>query len=128
MISKKIIILFALISLIIFSGCPNIDPPPGDEQTRLYYMPIQCGGNPWEMWYSEGGIQYFDEPTESQLVMDYYTTVHGVELLQVKITPAPPGTTVCKACSCARGDTIEVRIYSRDEEKMLGLGWVTGFI
>ncbi len=118
-----LLFLIAFFALFFLAGCVNIDPPIGDEQAWVSYVPVQCGGNPWEMWYASGGINYLAEPTEGQLVQDYYTTQQGIEILEVIIIPPVPGTDVCAACSCPRGDSIDVRIYSKDSAKMLELGW-----
>lgn len=98
----------------------------GAEETEtqwLSYSPIQCGGNPWEIWHDSLGREYIREPTEEEILTEYFEVVHGIEILEYKNIPIEPGTGVCAACTCPRGDTIEVLVGENDAGKMAELGW-----
>ncbi|MBS3068978.1 hypothetical protein J4441_01285 [Candidatus Micrarchaeota archaeon] len=140
---KKYVALFALFaSLVLFYGCiaaPSAEPPVppigGANQTNqsnqtnpnanatvwLSYEPIQCGGNPWQIWEAESGRQYIRAPTEEEILTAYYLQVYGVEILQYQ-SRYTHGI-VCLACSCPRGDTISIEVYEKSKAKMLSLGW-----
>jgi len=95
---------------------------PNSGSTKiLYYSPIQCGGNPWEIWYTNGGIFFIKAPTEQELVHAYYSNVYNVQILSFETKKV--SDIVCLACSCPRGDIIIVSTSSSDAQKMLSLGW-----
>ncbi|MFH1256653.1 MAG: hypothetical protein V1494_05165 [Candidatus Diapherotrites archaeon] len=117
--------IFSLLFLLLL-GCiePKPLPPPPSTTATVYYSPIQCRGNPWEQWYDSGAVNYLKAPTEEELVKDYYSLVEKIEIIKVEVIPAPPGTTVCMACSCSNGDTIKATVEAKNREKMLSLGWL----
>ena len=95
----------------------------GGSAATLSYAPIQCQGNPWEIWHNSLGRTYIRAPTEEEILKEYYSTVHGIPVVSYKNSPAPPGTIVCMACQCPRGDTIKVSVSAEDAKKMAALGW-----
>jgi len=118
----KAMLLLAVAVLSLTVGCVIPEPPP-DSHVWANYNPVQCNGNPWEEWYAFGAINYVTEPTQEQLITDYYSIEHGVQILEVVIYPPPPGTVVCEACNCPRGETVQAKIFRKDMEKMESLGW-----
>ncbi|MBI4052988.1 MAG: protease complex subunit PrcB family protein [Candidatus Diapherotrites archaeon] len=99
--------------------------------TVLTYAPIQCGENPWEKWHADLNRVYIRAPTEEEILKEYYSIVHGIPVVSYKNIPAPPGTIVCMACQCPRGDKIEIWVDNSTEtgrknvEKLVELGWKT---
>ncbi len=93
----------------------------------LFYSPIQCGNNPWEQWHNDLNRQYFRAPTEQEIVTEYLQTVLNVNIVDYRRVPAMPGTAVCTACNCARGDSIQILVNKSDENKTESAGWKKEF-
>jgi hypothetical protein len=55
------------------------------ERTTLQYKDILCNETPWAKWYGEGNIQFFKEPTESELIVAYYSNVYGIEVTDITV-------------------------------------------
>ncbi len=55
------------------------------ERTTLEYKNILCNETPWAKWYGEGNIQFFKEPTESELIVAYYSNVYGIEVTDITV-------------------------------------------
>jgi len=104
---------------------PEEEAVPDTEQklASISYSPIQCNGNPWDIWHDSLGRTYIRAPTEEEILKEYYSTVHGVTVISYQNIPAPPDLIVCTACQCPRGDTIRVSASPADAEKMKALGW-----
>ncbi|MFH0954553.1 MAG: hypothetical protein V1777_00405 [Candidatus Micrarchaeota archaeon] len=123
---KNIFILAIVIlaGLILFSvQTASQNPQPGIQNQWLEYKPIQCGQNPWEVWEAASGRVYFRAPTEKEILTNYLQTVQGVTILDYKTIPAPDGYATCKACSCQRGDTIQIQTSFADSVKLQNTGW-----
>ena len=130
---NKLVLAVLLIGIIAFAGCiesttPPFEPEPiPSPQTQwLYYSPVQCGENPWEIWHNGLDRQYFQQPLEEDIVKEYYQTIHNVQILEFKALQLAPDTAVCLSCDCPRGDTLKILINKTDSEKMIELGWRTG--
>jgi len=92
-----------------------------EETTWLSIEPIQCKGNAWEKWLAESDIRFAKEPTEKEVLTVYFKNALNIELLDYK--SQKKYDVVCMACNCPRGDEIFVKIYSKDKEKLIALGW-----
>ncbi len=121
--NTKTILAFLLITALFLAGCIEEPAPPQPREEWLSYEPVQCQQNPWEIWHKGLNRQYFRQPTEEEILVDYFKTVHNIQILDTIKIPAPPDFVSCKACTCARGDTIKVLIKENDVSKMLELGW-----
>lgn len=123
--------IFAILILImaILSGCIQSNPQKNENDSNssqkvlLSISPIQCGENSWQKWHSSLNRTYIRAPTEKEILTEYFRTVQNIEILDFKNIPAKPGTIVCAACNCSRGDTIEVLVSEKDKAKMIELGW-----
>lgn len=108
--------------------------PKAGDKTWVEIDPIQCGGNPWEIFYSEKGVA-FDASTqlsvkpkpverldksEDLIIKDYYRA-KGVEIFEVRSKKTHE--IVCESCSCPRGDTLYLFVGDSDLEKILALGY-----
>ena len=73
--------------------------------------PIQCGGNPWEIWWRDtrGG----EEADEATILAAYLATELGVEV--VFSWSRLVARAVCMACSCPRGDRLTVVVKGDDD-------------
>ena len=102
---------------------------PAPETTWVSIEPTQCSTNPWEQWSDENAPPAppcpegeFCEPSpESGKITAYFLAVHNIEVLEVK--SFWKYDVVCEACSCPRGDELQLHIKLSDLQKMLGLGW-----
>ena len=98
----------------------------------LGYSPVQCGGNPWEIWFREKGEIYFPCPEgaqcspigEGDIIKKYYSAEYNIKALYYE--KVENDIIVCAACNCPRGDGILLKLYSKDREKMVSLGWKEG--
>lgn len=122
--------LIPLCAFLLISGCVGVPQdsfqPPNPQNAsnatlQLSYSPIQCGQNPWEIWESNSGRQYVRAPTEEEVLKNYYSSVHGIEILNYSSVQVHE--VVCAACTCSRPDVLGIKIYEKDKEKMLSLGW-----
>lgn len=70
------------------------------------YQGVQCITEPWQDWYLSGEINYIKEPSEKQLIIDYYA-FQGVEIKEVNLINSDLIT--CQACEvCAKSYSYEI--------------------
>ena len=123
--------ILAGLLLLFLVGC--VSQTPANEHTTNYpqssgsfvleISPVQCSGNLWDIWHAGLNRTYIRAPREQEILTEYLQT-QGVRVLEYHLTAAPQGTIVCAACSCARGDTIQVRVGSEQEKALLvQIGW-----
>ncbi len=118
---KKIILLWMLILLL---GCiqPKNDQDSSsnttindlNDKTWFSVEPIQCGMNPWER--NEKGKEGYQGTVEEWLEKE-----HKIEVYEVKSERIYE--LVCEACNCPRGDLLSVLVDSKNQDKMLELGF-----
>lgn len=82
-----------------------------NERTTLEYKNILCNDTPWEKWYKEGNIQFFKEPTESELIIAYYSSEYGIEVTDITID------TNAEQCSYT------LKVTSDYVQTMIDMGW-----
>lgn len=113
---KKILIIMPIALLILSLGCTSSD------LTTMKFQPMQCEQTPWEKWYAEGGIQFIKEPTDSELIIAYYSNVYKIELTEVKKVES--GNVVCEACNvCPTSYHFSAKVKAPDSAKMTELKW-----
>jgi len=84
---------------------------------------MQCEETPWEKWYAEGNIQFIKAPTDSELIIAYYSNVYKIELTEVK--KVETGNAVCEACNiCPQSYYFSAKVKSSDSAKMTESKWV----
>jgi hypothetical protein len=44
---------------------------------------MNCNETPWQIWYAEGNINFFTEPTEEELLIAYFGTEYNIEVLEM---------------------------------------------
>jgi hypothetical protein len=44
---------------------------------------MNCNETPWQIWYAEGNINFFTEPTEEELMIAYFGTEYNIEVLEM---------------------------------------------
>lgn len=113
----------------------NIHFPSGDEEesgnpenngsetnlVSVEYRGMACVEEPWQEWYNEGGITYVQEPTELQLIIDYYAN-SGLELQNLEELSSGP---TCKACEiCADSTYFTAEVTSSTFDILQEEGWV----
>ena len=62
------------------------------------YRGMACVEEPWEVWYSEGNINYVQAPTQTQLIIDYYAN-SGVEMINLEELSSGPTCKACRVCA-----------------------------
>ena len=100
-----------------------------EDKIWVSYEPVQCGTNPWEVWWNEGGSDQYGcklgqqckELDEGQIITKYFENEKGIELFDIRISTKYE--IVCEACSCPRGDEVQVLVNAFDLQEMFGLGW-----
>ena len=80
------------------------------EKTWAAIDPVQCNGNPWEIWQRGKGVAY--DLSEEGIIKLYYQEKEGIEVFEVRSEQTHE--TVCQACSCPRGDTIYLLVDNHD--------------
>lgn len=114
---KKILIAIPILLVILSLGCTL-----SNEVVNIKFQPMQCEQTPWEKWYAEGGIQFVKAPTDSELILAYYSNVYKIELTEVKKVES--GNAVCEACSvCPTSYYFSARVNSSNLAKMTELKW-----
>ena len=113
---RKFTLLLSL-SILLISACTN-----APKIIQLKFQPMQCEQTPWEKWYAEGNIQYFIEPTEKQLVTDYYEFKYNIAIMDFE--KIEPGLAVCQACSvCPQDYFFNVKVKNVDADTLIAEGW-----
>ncbi|KYC51101.1 MAG: hypothetical protein AMQ74_01170 [Candidatus Methanofastidiosum methylothiophilum] len=113
---KKILIIMPLALLILFLGCTS------SALTTMKFQPMQCEQTPWEKWYADGNIQFVKAPTDSELIVAYYSNVYKIELTEVKKVES--GNAVCEACGvCPTSYYFSAKVKSSNLAKMTELKW-----
>lgn len=114
---KKFLISSFIVLSLFFLGCAN------NTLVTMKFQPMQCEETPWANWYAEGNIQFFKEPTESELIIAYYSNVHKIEVTEVKRVES--GNAVCEACSvCPTSYYFSAKVKNPDVSKMTKEKWV----
>ena len=84
-------------------------PTESQETVTLSFQPMQCEDQPWDEWYQEGNVNYVTEPTDEQLIQDYYANAHGIPVQQVEKIQSDQ--IVCQACNtCPTGYSYELTV------------------
>lgn len=113
---KKIIICIPLVLLILSLGCTS------NALITMKFQPMQCEETPWGKWYAEGGIQFIKEPTDSELIIAYYSNVYKIELTEVKRVES--GNAVCEACFvCPTSYYFTAKVKNSHSAKMIESKW-----
>jgi len=103
--------------LILSLGCTS------NALITMKFQPMQCEETPWEKWYAEGNIQFIKAPTDSELIIAYYSNVYKIELTEVK--KVETGNAVCEACNiCPQSYYFSAKVKSSDSAKMIESKWV----
>jgi hypothetical protein len=87
----------------------------------MQVSPIQCGGNTWEVWHRDLNRVYIRAPTEREILTEWLSATQGITVRDFAQKPAEPGTVVCEACSCGRGDRIAVLVSAQDAQKLTAM-------
>ena len=113
---KKFLLAIPLLLLILSLGCTSNAP------ITMKFQPMQCEETPWEKWYAEGNIQFIKEPTDSELIIAYYSNVYKIELSEVKKVES--GNAVCEAWNiCPTSYYFSAKVKNSDSSKMSELKW-----
>ena len=117
-------ILIIVIAIIVIGGVfayyfwqKNKEKKTSPSQNKVWVSinPVQCKGNPWEKNFPQ-------ENNDEDTIKKYYQSLKFT-IYDIKITPSSPGTIVCMACSCPRGDTIKVMVSQADADKLISQGF-----
>lgn len=89
--------------------------------STLMFQPIQCEKTPWEKWYEEGNIRFIKAPTDAELMVAYYGSVHEIEIRNVQTIE---GTDVVPAvCGNVQTYYYTAQVDGSDAQTLIGLGW-----
>jgi hypothetical protein len=93
---------------------------PQQAVHRLSISPKQCGGNPWQLQADPESRGPQEEPAQLQR---YLEEAFGVRVLYSWSQDSQ--RLVCQACSCPRGDLLQVVVEASDEQlqAMKEAGW-----
>lgn len=87
----------------------------------LKYTGVQCQEELWEKWYAEGNINYFAEPTQKQLITDYYAS-KKIEIISVEEKTSE--NMVCEACDvCPKSKYYVIEVNTYDRDFLIENGW-----
>lgn len=105
------------LSLILLAGCQwqqvvsVADVTP--ETYWVNYYPTQCNASPW------------GDTLEQAAIINYYTTVLGVTVHSLEITPPAAGYFSCSACGCPTGVQVSIQTDAIGRDSLLEHGFVT---
>ena len=108
---------------------PKATPPaaepvatqPAEPLVWLQIDPIQCQGNPWEQGVEPNTAGENAKVREERLVRDYLMKSFSIKLVGFKQTQVYEN--VCDACSCPRGDRIEIQVAESAVETLALKAW-----
>jgi hypothetical protein len=88
----------------------------------ITFQPMQCEKMPWVTWYESGEINYLVEPSQENLITDYYAQKFELNLEIVEQLIFDGGT--CEACGvCPTQFYFEAQISNSDLDKAIDAGW-----
>jgi hypothetical protein len=92
----------------------------GERARVVTLAPKQCGDDPWHRWATAQGLEWGEEPA---LLREYVARSFGASILYS--WSERTSDYVCRACQCARGDTVHLVIQATDEQlaAMAQEGW-----
>ncbi|MCR4335416.1 MAG: hypothetical protein NUV57_02660, partial [archaeon] len=100
----------------------DIETPPVPGEWQWFSInPVQCNGNEWDKWHDSLGRQYIRAPTDEEILKEWLSTVHGIEI--DGYASKQVYDVVCEACSCPRGDKVAVRVGLYDYAKIKAIGF-----
>jgi hypothetical protein len=82
------------------------------EFIRMDSGQMNCTQAPWQLWYAEGNINFIKEPTEEELAIAYFSTIHGIEISD--LSSASPEDDMCRYSLAVRAEYVPV---------LEGMGW-----
>jgi len=82
------------------------------EFIRMDSGQMNCTQAPWQLWYAEGNINFIKEPTEEELAIAYFSTVHGIEVSD--LSSAGPEDDMCRYGLTVKAESVPV---------LEGMGW-----
>ena len=98
----------------------NSAESPYNLPVLLTYQGIQCIEDPWETWYSEGNINFIQEPTEEELIQAYYSSKN----VSINTIDTLSNEMVCEACEiCPKQNYFEITIDKEHKDIFLQDGW-----
>ncbi|MCL5666290.1 MAG: immunoglobulin domain-containing protein [Patescibacteria group bacterium] len=102
---------------------PAATTSPAQQGTvQLTFQPMQCEDEPWQKWYSEGGIKFIKEPTDEELIMAYYGQAHSLQINSA--SRADSGNATCNACyACPKSYSFTATVPASDAAALEALGW-----
>ena len=107
------------VGLLVWLSGPSAFLPNAQGRAWVEIDPIQCGGNPWELWQQETGVAY--DMSEPDIIKLYYREKENIEISEVKSRQTHD--IVCEACICPRGDTLYLLVNNSSVQQMLSLGY-----
>lgn len=78
--------------------------------------PVSEEETPWDQWYGEGKIQFIKAPTQAELIVAYYGTVYGIDILDTQTVEDCDAGYPCS-------EYYIVKVKESDFSRMKNLGW-----
>lgn len=92
---------------------------PENDRVTLSFTPEQCEEYVWDQWYADGYIQYVQEPTQEQLIEDYYAN-NGI---LADIDRVESDMMTCQACGCPQAYSFSASVEPADVDTLKEHGW-----
>jgi hypothetical protein len=102
-----------IVALFLFSGVFS-------HSIQMMFQSKQCESTPWNNWYSSGGIKFFADPTDSQLITAYLGS-KGITI--TSSSKVESGNMVCSACGCPTSYYYVVTAKKRYQQQLVNLGF-----
>lgn len=51
-----------------------------DEIVEMQSQEMVCDQSPWQLWYTQGDINFIKEPTEKELAVAYFSTIYEIDI------------------------------------------------
>jgi len=93
------------------------------SETALSYRPRMCEKTAWQSWEENSGRVYIRMPTNEEIITQYYASVYGINVREVKKVPLD--TMGCEACNvCLENYRFGLTVNASEMQPLLDEGWV----
>lgn len=92
------------------------------SETALSYQPRMCEKTAWQSWEENSGRVYIRMPTSEEIITQYYASVYGIGVREVKKVPLD--TVGCEACNvCLENYRFGLTVNASEMQPLLDEGW-----
>jgi hypothetical protein len=92
------------------------------SELSLSYRPKMCEKTAWQIWEENSGRVYIRAPTDEEIITNYYRSVYGINIIDVKKVQLSQVT--CQACDvCLETYQFEITVNANVMQPLIDGGW-----